>query len=301
MNKEHLNNKEPLAIALGFFDGVHKGHSVLLQKVVEHSAKSAVLTFDCHPGTLLGKETVPLLSTTEDRQWIMTQYHQIEQVIVSNFAHICAMDWEAFLEDFLQKEWNVTHIVAGHDFRFGKNGIGTAVKLQEKCKSLNITCEIVPPVYFHEVLVSSTYIRQLLQDEKLEEATTFLGHPHILSNKVQHGNKIGSSVLGFPTVNLSIPENVIVPSFGVYACRVWVGDTTYHAVTNVGVRPTVEDNNDVTVEGFLLDFPGHDLYDEYLRMEFYTFIRGEQKFKDFSALTAQIAKDVQTTKEYFAP
>lgn len=291
--------KEPLAIALGFFDGVHKGHGELMKKVAKHPNKSAVLTFDCHPGTLLGQETVPLLSTSDDRTWVMQHYYQIQQVIVANFSQICTMDWDFFLEDFLQKQWNVTHIVVGHDFRFGKSGLGTPEKLEVKCKELNMTCEVVPPVLYQENLVSSTLIRNLLESEKLDEANQFLGHPHTISNKVQHGNKIGSNVLGFPTVNLSVPQGVIVPSYGVYACRCWVGDTVYNAVTNIGIRPTVDDNNDITVEGFLLDFPGDDLYGSYLRMEFYQFIRGEKKFKNFSALTAQIEKDVNTTKEYF--
>lgn len=294
------NQKPPIAIALGFFDGVHRGHAALLDKVVDHSAVSAALTFDQHPGTLLGKNMAPLLTSVDDRVWLLKHHYHVEQVIVSEFSLISNMEWDVFIEEFLQKQWNVTHVVAGHDFRFGRGGVGTPEKLQKKCSELQMTCEIIPPVFYDDIIVSSTGIRTLLLEGLMEEATQFLSHPHILSNKVVHGNKIGTNVLGFPTVNLSIPPHVIVPRFGVYACGVYVGEKWYKAVTNVGIRPTVEESKkDVTVEGYLLDFTGEALYGKRLFMEFYKYIREEQKFANFAALTAQIAIDVEKTRKYF--
>ena len=134
----------------------------------------------------------------------------------------------------------------------------------------------------------------------MERAVQFLGHPHVLSGQVGHGKHIGSSALGFPTVNLSIPDHVIVPAFGVYATKVHFGDQCRMAVTNVGVRPTVRDNDGrVTVEGFILDFSG-DLYGQPLRMEFFHRLRGERKFPTLHALAVEIAHNAQQTREYFS-
>ncbi len=291
---------EHLAIALGFFDGVHQGHGALLQQVAQYGKHSAVLTFDGHPGTLLQKSPAPLLSSVEDRTWLITTKYQIPQVIVADFLSIHNMDWKDFVTDYLQKQLQVTHIVAGHDFHFGKGGAGTPEKLQEICNSSGMTCHIVPPVKVDDILVSSTHIRTLLQQGELSLANKFLGHPHVLSNTVEHGNKIGAMVLGFPTVNLSIPESVIVPAFGVYACRIHVGEQVFYAVTNVGIRPTVEETEKrPTVEGFLLDFPEQELYGKSLRVEFYHYLRPEKKFDNFSMLSAQIQKDVQSTRDFF--
>lgn len=292
-------NQLQLAVALGFFDGLHRGHQALLEKVAQHSAESCVFTFDQHPSSLFSENPSLLLSSVEDRTWMLEKYYNIKKIIVAEFSTICNMEWDVFLADYLQKQWNVTHIVAGHDFHFGKGGEGNPQKLVEKCKELQMTCEIVPPVKMDDITVSSTHIRHLLQSGEMTQAVTFLNHPHILSNKVEHGNKIGSSVLGFPTVNLSIPPSVIAPTFGVYACGVWVGEQRYSAVTNVGIRPTVEEEHkSVSVEGFLLDFSGV-LYGQRVVIEFYHFIRGEKKFQNFDKLKEQIAQDVETTKQYF--
>ena len=140
------------------------------------------------------------------------------------------------------------------------------------------------------ITISSTYIRTLIAQGEMERATQFLGHPHILSDRVSHGKHIGGSSLGFPTVNLKIPERVIVPAFGVYATRVWFDGQCRCAVTNVGVRPTVE--------GFLLDFDG-DLYGHPMRMEFFKYLRGEQKFPSLQALSEEIGRNVEQTRDYF--
>lgn len=299
MKQENLN--KPLAIALGFFDGVHLGHAALMEKVKAHPATAAALTFDQHPASSLGKNPVPLLSTVEDRCWIMEEFYQIQKVVLTEFSRIQSMSWRDFISEFLQKELCVQHVVAGHDFRFGKGGEGDTTKLQQTCAELGMTCEIIPAVSVDDQVVSSTHIRKLMEQGAMSEALHFLGHPHIISNKVQHGNKIGKNTLGFPTVNLAVPPGIAVPAFGVYACRVWVGERKFNAVTNIGIRPTVteEDDKGITIEGFLLDFPDEALYGQTLRMEFYTHLRGEKKFDSFPELSKQIARDVQSTRDYF--
>ena len=290
-------------IALGFFDGVHKGHGALLRTVAQVAdrlgAKPCAFTFDRSPTAAITGQAVPLLSSVEDRVWLMRRYYGIEEVIVAPFDGMQKMDWQDFVSEYLQKELGCVHVVAGHDFHFGYMGKGNPQRLQEKCRELGMGCDIIQKVEQDGITISSTYIRTLIAQGEMERANQFLGHPHTLTNRVAHGKKIGTTTLGFPTVNLLIPQGVIVPAFGVYATRVWVEGRSYIAVTNVGVRPTVEDNDGrVTVEGFILDFDG-DLYGKELRMEFYHRIRGEQKFPSLQELSQEIRRNAEETRAYF--
>lgn len=290
-------------IALGFFDGVHKGHGALLRTVAQVAdrlgAKPCAFTFDRSPTAAITGQTIPLLSSVEDRVWLMRRYYGIEEVIVAPFDGMQKMDWQDFVSEYLQKELGAVHVVAGHDFHFGYMGKGNPQRLQEKCRELGMGCDIIQKVEQDGITISSTYIRTLIAQGEVERADQFLGHPHTLTNRVAHGKKIGTTTLGFPTVNLLIPQGVIVPAFGVYATRVWFDGQCRCAVTNVGVRPTVEDNDGhVTVEGFILDFDG-DLYDHEIRMEFYKYLRPEQCFPSMDALAAEIRRNAQQTRDYF--
>ena len=290
-------------IALGFFDGVHKGHGALLRTVAQVAdrlgAKPCAFTFDRSPTAAITGQAVPLLSSVEDRVWLMRRYYGIEEVIVAPFDGMQKMDWQDFVSEYLQKELGAVHVVAGHDFHFGYMGKGNPQRLQEKCRELGMGCDIIQKVEQDGITISSTYIRTLIAQGEVERADQFLGHPHTLTNRVAHGKKIGTTTLGFPTVNLLIPQGVIVPAFGVYATRVWFDGQCRCAVTNVGVRPTVEDNDGhVTVEGFILDFDG-DLYGHEIRMEFYKYLRSEQCFPSMDALAAEIRRNAQQTRDYF--
>lgn len=290
-------------IALGFFDGVHKGHGALLRTVAQVAdrlgAKPCAFTFDRSPTAAITGQAIPLLSSVEDRVWLMRRYYGIEEVIVAPFDGMQKMDWQDFVSEYLQKELGAVHVVAGHDFHFGYMGKGNPQRLQEKCRELGMGCDIIQKVEQDGITISSTYIRTLIAQGEVERADQFLGHPHTLTNRVAHGKKIGTTTLGFPTVNLLIPQGVIVPAFGVYATRVWFDGQCRCAVTNVGVRPTVEDNDGhVTVEGFILDFDG-DLYGHEIRMEFYKYLRPEQCFPSMDALAAEIRRNAQQTRDYF--
>ena len=291
-------------IALGFFDGVHLGHGALLsqvgQKAWELDAVPTAFTFDRHPDAVITGRSVPLLSSVEDRGWLMKEYYGIQNVIVASFSAMQRMDWEDFVAEYLVKELGAVHVVAGHDFHFGYMGSGNPQRLKEKCTRLGVGCDIIPKVEMDDITISSTYIRTLVAQGEMERAMEFLGHPHILTDRVIHGKKIGKSALGFPTVNLRIPEHVIIPAFGVYATRVLFDGQARYAVTNVGVRPTIEDNDGrVTVEGFLLDFDG-DLYGHQIRMEFYKHLRDERKFTSFQELSDEIGRNARQTRDYFA-
>ncbi len=295
--------KQRRVIALGFFDGVHLGHGALLQAVKEAArrleAVPCAFTFDRSPTAVITGRDVPLLSTVEDRILLMRQCYGIQEVVVAPFDTMQRMDWEDFVQKYLAEELGVVHVVAGHDFHFGYMGKGNPERLKVKCRELGLGCDIIQKVERDGITISSTYIRDLVAQGEMERAAEFLGHPHILTQPVGRGKGIGHSALGFPTVNLWIPDRVIVPAFGVYATRVWFDGQCRAAVTNVGVRPTVADNDGrVTVEGFILDFQG-DLYSHPVRVEFFRRLRGERKFPDLEALAEEIRKDAERTREYF--
>ena len=295
--------KQRRVIALGFFDGVHLGHGALLRAVKEAAdrldARPCAFTFDKSPTAVITGQSVPLLSTVEDRVRLMRRHYGIEEVVVAPFDAMQRMDWEDFVRRYLAEDLGVVHVVAGHDFHFGYMGKGNPDRLREKCRELGMGCDIIEKVEQDGITISSTYIRTLVAQGEMERAAQFLGHPHSLTQTVTHGKGIGHSALGFPTVNLRVPEGVIVPAFGVYATRVWFDGQSRAAVTNVGVRPTVQDNDGrVTVEGFILDFDG-DLYSHQVRMEFCKRLRGEQKFPTMQALSDEIKRNAEQTREYF--
>ncbi len=296
-----INHDIPRVIALGFFDGVHIGHSALLEKTrklaLEKGVTPAVMTFDTHPGTMVSGEPVPLINSPEDRALIIREVFGIEDVIFLHFDDSTRhMDWEQFVLH-LKNDFGAVHVVAGHDFHFGYKGQGNPERLQAKCAELGIGCDIIPKVSFDGITISSTYIRGLLQQGDVERAGLFLGHPHILTDEVRVGYKLGRTI-GAPTINMRFPENVLIPKHGVYAAMVHLPDGSRHyAVTNVGVRPTVGGKDAVSVESYILDYSGN-LYGQRIRLEFYKFLRPETKFESVDALQAQIQKDAEDAASY---
>ena len=296
--------KQKRVIALGFFDGVHRGHGALLRTVSNIAKKmgvtAAVFTFDRHPTTVITGQSVPMISSVDDRIWLMRRYYGIDEVIVAPFEAMQKMDWQDYIRKYLADELGAVHVVAGHDFHFGYMGKGNPERLKAVCEELGIGCDIIGKVEQDGITISSTYIRNLLAQGEMDRAVEFLGHPHVLTDRVSHGRRIGSSTLGFPTVNLHIHPPVIVPAHGVYATRVWFDGRYHEAVTNIGVRPTVHDSDGkVTVEGFILDFDG-DLYGKELRMEFFHRLRGEERFPSMQALADEIRRNADQTRDYFA-
>ena len=290
-------------IALGFFDGVHLGHGALLRRVTERAretgASPAVVTFDRAPKSLVTGKPVSLLNSPEDRRDLIRRFYGIEDVVMLPFDQkMMTMPWQDFINVVLVKDQHAAHLVAGHDFHFGYKNQGTPELLQRSCAQLGLGCDIIPEVTLDGITVSSTHIRQLVTEGNMEEAARFLGHPHTLTGTVRHGHSIGQARL-FPTANLIVPHNVLVPSHGVYATQACLADgRTFAAVTNVGTRPTVNNGTNVTVEAYLLDFSG-DLYGQTLRLEYHRKLRGEIQFDSLEALKAQISQDIESTRNYF--
>lgn len=290
-------------IALGFFDGVHIGHGELLkrtkQRAAELHAMPSVLSFDVHPDTLVFGKEVPLINSAIGREEIIRRCYGIENVVFIHFnRRVMQMDWRDFLEDLI-RDLEICHIVVGHDFCFGYRGQGTAARLREYCAEHGLGCDVIPPVMLDGQIVSSTHIRELIAAGEIEEANRWLGHPHTLADTVHSGYHLGRK-LGTPTINMFFPHGVIVPRHGVYASKVYLENgESYIAVTNVGVRPTVSQDDRVSVESHLLDYSGN-LYGRQARVEFYAFLREEIKFSDYAALSDQIHRDAEAARAFFA-
>lgn len=291
------------AIALGFFDGVHIGHSALLERALEVAEATglipSVITFDAHPLSLVNGRESELISSAEDRAGLIERIFGIEDVIILHFdVETAHMPWEDFVTHLVE-EFGARHLIAGHDFTFGYKGLGDAAKLYEKCLQIDIGCDIIPPVVYKGTLSSSTYIRSLLKEGKIELANEFLGHPYVLTDYVHYGYKLGRT-LGTPTINMCFGKGVLIPAYGVYATRVILANGDVHSgVTNIGTRPTVSDGDTaVTAETHILDYR-KNLYGRTVRLEFYSMIRPERKFPDKDALREQIMMDCDSVRKYF--
>lgn len=287
-------------IALGFFDGIHLGHQALLRRTMERAEtlSPALLTFDRSPREFVTGTPVPLLTTNRERRRVVeTLFPGMEVITVPFDRAMMTMPWEAFVK-MLVRTYGAQWLVAGHDFRFGHKNSGSAALLQSKAAELGLGCDIIPAVRLEGVTVSSTHIRALLERGEAETAARFLGRPFSISGPVRHGKRLGSSRLGAPTINLVPDPRQLVPAFGVYAARVAVAGTVRPAVTNVGVRPTVDTDGGVTVESHLLESAG-ELYGADCRVEFMKMLRPEKRFDSLEALREQIARDREAAQGYF--
>lgn len=289
--------KNTAIYALGFFDGVHLGHQALLNKcrvlAAENGCLAGAVTFATHPEAIVAGKAPKLINTEADRRHLLTE-NGMDRVVELTFdAALRSMPWQTFIR-LLREEYDAAGFVCGDDFRFGYRGEGNAALLSRFCKEAGLPCAVVPEQTLEGGRISSTRIRELLESGQMETAVRLLGHPHILSGTVISGRGLGRTI-GIPTANLALPQGTVIPRKGVYACKALVGAQRYLAVTNVGSRPTVEGHH-ITVEPWLLDFDG-DLYGQELVLEFYAFLRPEEKFPSLEALKEEIQRNaVQTRK-----
>lgn len=289
-------------IALGFFDGLHIGHSALMERVLKISKEKdllpSVITFDVHPASIVTGKAVPLINSCEDRAGLIHRIFGIKNVIILHFdKELMRMPWPEFVER-LSCEFDAAYLVAGHDFKFGHKNEGDADKLKEKSEELGLGCDIIPAVTYKGIISSSTHIRKLIADGDMEQANEFLGHPHVLTDIVHYGYRLGRT-LGTPTINMCFQEGVLIPAYGVYATRVYLDDGSEHVgVTNIGIRPTVNHTTHVTAETYILNYSGN-LYGKMVRIEFYKRLRPEIKFDSIDELKTQILKDAESSSAYF--
>lgn len=289
--------KEKTIYALGFFDGVHLGHQALLQACRELAQKAGcmagVVTFTSHPDTLVLGQTPGLINTTEDRKQLLLSMGMDTVIELPFDKQLMTMPWQDFFL-LLLETYHAAGLVCGDDFRFGYKGEGNALLLEEACRSAGIPCTVVSEYLVDGVRVSSTHVRHLLEQGDLETANRFLGHPHSLTGKVTSGRGLGHT-MGIPTANLLLPEELVTPKLGVYACKAMVDGVEHLAVTNIGSRPTVG-GHQVRVESWLLDFNG-DLYGKQLTLTFHKFLRPEKNFSGLEELRKEILKNAAETRK----
>ena len=295
-------------IALGYFDGIHIGHAALMKRVLEIGNETSlipsVITFDSHPRSLVDGRTVPLINSPEDRSGLLRRVFGIDDIIFLHFnKETVSLSWSRFINHLIE-EFGARYLVAGNNFKFGFEAEGSSKLLKEKCNETGIGCDIIDDIVYDGILSSSSYIRELLTEGEMERANIFLGHPHVLTDIVRYGYKLGRT-LDAPTINMRFAPGVLVPAFGVYATKVYIENNQnpdssngHIGVTNIGVRPTVDDSENVTAETHILNYQ-QNLYGHQVRIEFYKRLRPEIKFNNVDELKNQIIKDCTSAAEYF--
>ena len=278
-------------VALGFFDGVHLGHRAVIGACAAQSGEreSVVLTFRESPAKALGRKTPDLLSDNARKAQLMEEIG-VDVLIFADFCAVKELSPAEFVQTILQEKLNADRVYCGFNYRFGRGGAGDTAALEKLCAARGIAVCAAEPVYCGGEPVSSSLIRDLIAKGEIGRANRLLGYRYAIEGRIDSGNHIGS-LMGFPTVNLPIPDGTAVPRFGVYASDVLIDGVRYRGATNIGVPPTVGENEKPLCETFLLDFGGGDLYGKRIRCELREFIRPEKRFGSVEELTEQIRMD----------
>lgn len=290
----------PAVLAIGYFDGIHRGHRTLIEKA-QWMAKSlgvssAVMTFHPHPREVLGKKPVTHSLTPPQEKMNQLAKMGVDLVHIMKFDTNLAMrSPEEFVEDILIP-LQVKGVVVGYDFTFGRNASGTAQDLERLAKR-RFNVEVIPPIEESQLPVSSSRIRKALANGEVETAHQVLGRPYAIRGKVVPGDGRGKTI-GFPTANLQLLESYTVPMDGVYLVSVELAQGRYYGLMNIGYRPTFDDPTPrKQLEVYLLDL-NEDLYGQELKVEFLRFLRKEQKFNSLEELVNQLRQDEKTARDW---
>lgn len=298
---ENANIQKPTVLTLGVFDGLHLGHQKIMQTVVERAsavgAHATAITFDPHPRAVLHPESAPPLLQTLDQRLANFEVLGIGQAIVIPFdKDFAAYPAEDFLRETVHERLQAKEVFLGKGFAFGKGRGGNIDLLRKMSSELGFFADEVPEVVLRGQRISSSKIRQLLSEGRVNLARRMLGRPYGIEGVIIRGDRRGHTI-GFPTANLH-PHNRVIPRYGVYATATLVDGTWRRSITNVGVRPTFGQDMEPSIESYIFDFDG-DLYGDVLRVRFLHRIRDERKFGGIDELTAQIEKDTRRALNYF--
>ena len=288
------------AVAVGFFDGVHPGHQVVIKKALQEAQKfnatPCVVTFKDHPRTLTAGISPPLLTTLDQRLSLFEDLGIKATLLLEVREDICSLTAPQYVEQVLISGLNAKSVSIGYNHHFGKNREGNPQILQVLGNKLGFIVNVAEGLLIDGFEVSSSRIREALLKGNIEEANKLLGRPYEISGTVIRGDGRGRQI-GFPTANLQVTKEQLLPGLGVYAGIATLADKTRHAcVCNVGKRPTVKNDAPVNVEIHIHDF-NQDIYNQKLSLEFLHFIRPETKFASVDALKDQIAKDCQSSRQ----
>ncbi|MGM8364093.1 bifunctional riboflavin kinase/FAD synthetase [Virgibacillus sp. W0181] len=299
-----VENLPETTAAIGFFDGIHKGHQKVIRTAVKQAQKkkmaSAVITFSPHPSVILKRDQtvdVKYITPLPEKQELMRKL-QVDRLYIITFNNeLSALPPQQFIDHFIIG-LNIKHVVAGFDFSFGYKGKGNMQNINQFSSGL-FSSEAIDKVEEDDEKISSTKIRKLLNEGNMKKANTLLGRHLTVSGKVIDGAKRGRTI-GYPTANLQIDKEALLPKTGVYAVKTYIqGDEkAWEGMANLGTNPTFTDDTDVSLEVHLLDFDA-DLYGKNLTIEWHQFIRDEEKYDDVNDLIKQIQEDEQTIRAIF--
>lgn len=292
--------EEPTAVTLGKFDGLHRGHELLMRTVLEYSQKykvaSVAFTFDMPPRNRVEEIVANVLTTNDEKQYIFEK-QGIDYLIECPFTQeVMSMDPEAFIA-WIATALNMKFVVVGDDFRFGYKRAGDYHTLQQYEERYGYKTIVLDKLKDSNRDISSTYVREKIADGNIRKANELLGYHYFIKSEILHGKKLGRRI-GIPTINMILPMNKLLPPNGVYVTEVLVDDKTYMGVTNVGCKPTVSEEYIVGVETYIDNF-NQDLYGEKIVVSFLEFIRPEMKFGSIEELKAQMESDIMVARKCY--
>jgi riboflavin kinase/FMN adenylyltransferase len=287
----------PSYLTMGTFDGVHRGHQALLKALIAGAraagVASVVITYEPHPRCVLDPDHCPAnLTTLDEKTWLLDQLGVDHLVVIPFTPQLAALSPAAFMQRLL-RGIQVRRIVIGENHRFGHGQRGDPAFLRRLGTRHDFTVEVAPTLTRGKAPISSSRIRRLVLLGQVRAAAQLLGRDYVIRSTVEHGLKRGRE-LGFPTANLRISPNKLLPATGIYAVRVDIEDRTYAGALSVGFRPTFGSNS-LTVEVFILDFDA-DLYDKLLTAWFVQRLRAEKRFASVAALEQQMTRDVDNAR-----
>jgi len=289
---------ETNVVVIGVFDGVHKGHQVLLNRAKEiaDGRNIVALTFDPHPTTVFAPDRAPTMLTTLADRVELLKIHNADQVAVMKFNEkFAAMSPEDFVQTVLVNQLHASTIIVGENFTYGHKAAGNVDTLIKSGLTHNFTID-VQELKADDEVISSSRIRKLVVEGKVEEARELLSRPHRLDGVVVHGEKRGREI-GYPTANLGKIEGQTIPADGVYAGWLTVGINFWPAAISIGTNPTFEGDRGRQVEAYALDQQGLDLYDKNASIEFGWYLRPTLKFDGLEPLLEQMKKDCDKARE----
>lgn len=283
---------------IGFFDGVHLGHQALLDKTIEiakdKGLKSAMITFFPHPSSVLQHKQVMYLTPNALKQSILDAYGLDYLIIVNFTTEFSKQSGTAFIEETLC-HLPLKHLIVGFDFRFGYQGKGDVQLLTQSQSCFEVS--VIEQISDQHNKISSTLIKSLISNGEVEIAHQYLSRPHQVRGQVIKGNQRGRTI-GYPTANIDVFEDVVIPAKGVYIATVTIDSHVYQSMVNIGHNPTFNAKYNVSIEAFILDF-NETIYGKTITIHFLKRIRDEKKFDSIQELIAQLDKDNQETIDYF--
>ncbi len=301
-NRDFFENHQPdykeSSVALGNFDGLHRGHMLLVDKLKEAGGETVVFSFEPHPLSVITGSRIPSILSSNEKLFLLERMGIdcfLEYPFDKAFANTSAQE---FVEKILSK-LNCKNLIIGEDYRFGRNREGNAEFLQEICGRKGIKVFQIDTLYHEGEKISSTRIREAIARQQMEEAEALLGRPFLIMGEVVKGNRIGRS-LGFPTANMRICEKKITPKNGVYITKTLINGVLYESITNIGIRPSIESDSLKTrnMETYVFDFSG-ELYGQRIVVYFYRYVRDETHFESLDQLKGRIQEDLRIARAYF--